>query len=97
MQNETIRNHSPAHYLGLMGFLAALVMASEAGAGALFSRSFAAGDAPRSGHRENKLAFRQCPIRDGEFNRSTQHLRLYDSSKGDDEDDQKETPRPDRF
>jgi hypothetical protein len=36
MQSETIRSHWPAHSLGLMSFLAALVMANEAGAGGLF-------------------------------------------------------------
>ena len=50
MQNETTRNYFPASYLGLMGFLAALVMASDAGAGALFSlpTNFPAGDSPSS-------------------------------------------------
>ncbi len=49
MLSETIRSHWPAHYLGLMGFLAALVMASEAGAGALFpGQKFPAGDGPSS-------------------------------------------------
>ena len=36
MQGETIRSHWPARYLSLIGFLAAFVMASEAGAGVLF-------------------------------------------------------------
>jgi hypothetical protein len=49
MQGETIRNPLPARYLGLIGCLDALVMASEAGAGELFpSRIFAAGNGPAS-------------------------------------------------
>jgi hypothetical protein len=53
MQSETIRGERHAHYLGLMGCLAVLVMASEAGAGGLcpkFSEGafFAAGNSPRS-------------------------------------------------
>ena len=53
MQSETIRIRWAAHYLGLMGFLVALVMASEAVAGALCpsmqsAASFAAGDGPAS-------------------------------------------------
>ncbi len=36
------------HCVRLLCFLAALVVASEAGAGALLARSFAAGDLPRS-------------------------------------------------
>ncbi len=51
MQNETIRNHWLAHYLGMMVSLALLVMASEAAADPLFSApaSFVvAGDAPES-------------------------------------------------
>ncbi len=36
VQGDAIRSHWPAHSLGVMSFLAALVMASEAGAGALF-------------------------------------------------------------
>ena len=49
MQSETIRSHWPAHYLGVMSCLAALVMASEAGAGALFpGQKFRAGDGPSS-------------------------------------------------
>ncbi|MEE9533311.1 MAG: VCBS repeat-containing protein, partial [Acidimicrobiia bacterium] len=49
MQSETIRSHWPAHCLRLMGCLAALVMASEAGAGALFlGQKFPAGIRPRS-------------------------------------------------
>ena len=39
---------SSERYLWLIGFLAALVMASEAGAETLSSRSFAAGDGPLS-------------------------------------------------
>ena len=47
MQSETIRNPLPARYLGSIGCLDALVMASEAGAGELFpSRIFAAGNGP---------------------------------------------------
>ncbi len=48
LRRNRIGNASGARCLGLMGCLAALVMASEAGAGALFSRSFAAGDNPIS-------------------------------------------------
>ncbi|MCH8891129.1 MAG: hypothetical protein IH827_08645 [Myxococcales bacterium] len=49
MQGETIRNPLPAGYLGLIGCLDALVMASEAGAGELFpSRIVAAGNGPAS-------------------------------------------------
>ncbi len=49
MQSETIRNPLPARYLGLIGCLDALVMASEAGAGELFpSRIFSAGNGPAS-------------------------------------------------
>ncbi len=50
MLDETIRSHWPARHLALMGFLAALVMASEVGAGGLFPspKSFAAGDTPVS-------------------------------------------------
>ena len=49
MQSETIRSHWPAHSLGVMSCLAALVMASEAGAGALFlGQKFPAGISPRS-------------------------------------------------
>jgi hypothetical protein len=49
MQGETIRNPLPARYLGLIGCLDALVMASEAGAEELFpSRIFAAGNGPAS-------------------------------------------------
>ena len=47
---ETIRSHFAARYLAPIGFLAALVMASEASAGVLFPspKSFATGDAPAS-------------------------------------------------
>ena len=49
MQSETIRNPLLAGYLGLIGCLDALVMASEAGAGELFpSRIVAAGNGPAS-------------------------------------------------
>ncbi len=49
MQSETIRSHWPGHSLGVMSCLAALVMASEAGAGALFlGQKFPAGIRPRS-------------------------------------------------
>ena len=49
MQSETIRSHWPARYLGLMSCLAALVMASEAGAGGLFlGQKFPAGNGPVS-------------------------------------------------
>jgi hypothetical protein len=49
MQSETIRSHWPAHSLGVMSCLAALVMASEAGAGALFlGQKFPVGIGPRS-------------------------------------------------
>jgi len=53
MQSETIRVERHAHCLGLMGWLAVLVMASEAGAGGLcpnFSEGafFAVGDRPTS-------------------------------------------------
>ena len=49
MQSETIRSHWPAHSLGVMSCLAALVMASEAGAGALFlGQKFPVGIRPLS-------------------------------------------------
>ena len=48
MQSEAVRSHWLARYLGLMSSVAALVMASDASAGALCSRSFDAGPLPNS-------------------------------------------------
>ena len=48
MRRDRIGNAFDARYLHLIGCLAALMMPSEVGAGALFSRSFAAGNGPTS-------------------------------------------------
>ncbi len=48
MRSDTMGSAFDKHCLRLIGFLAAIVMASEAGAGALFPRSFPAGFRPYS-------------------------------------------------
>ncbi len=48
MRSDPIHSAFDTHCLRLIGCLAALMMPSEAGAGVLFSRSFAAGGGPQS-------------------------------------------------